>query len=505
MGCSSCSSGANGLPGGCKNNGACGTYGCNKLDVFDWLAGMELPQGQKPFDIVEVRFKNSRKGFYRNSGNLELYAGDVVSVDVSPGFDVGVVSVTGELVKMQMKRKDVKDNYEIKKILRKATEEDINRWQEGRKLEQNTMMRARTLARDLRLEMKLSDVEYQGDKSKATFYYTADDRVDFRELIKKYAEEFRVRIDMRQIGYRYEAGRLGGIGSCGRELCCSSWLTDFRAVSTSAARYQQLSLNPTKLAGQCGKLKCCLNFELDQYVEALRDFPSVNTRLRLPKGTASHFKTDIFQRIMFFTYDGQPGEPPFPLSIDSVKEIIEKNKKGVEIEDIDQFLIEETVEKETDFAEVVGQDSLTRFDKSRNRSRGGRNRGRNNDSRGPQDRGNRPPRPEGEKKEVGAPRNERGPRPERTEQGPRPERQDRQQRPKQGPPREGNAPRGERPAKELKNPGTQGTPNTGGGNEPKGERSERDNRGRGGRRNQRGRGPRPSEGGNAPAPTNSPA
>ena len=505
MGCSSCSSGANGLPGGCKNNGACGTYGCNKLDVFDWLAGMELPQGQKPFDIVEVRFKNSRKGFYRNSGNLELYAGDVVSVDVSPGFDVGVVSVTGELVKMQMKRKDVKDNYEIKKILRKATEEDINRWQEGRKLEQNTMMRARTLARDLRLEMKLSDVEYQGDKSKATFYYTADDRVDFRELIKKYAEEFRVRIDMRQIGYRYEAGRLGGIGSCGRELCCSSWLTDFRAVSTSAARYQQLSLNPTKLAGQCGKLKCCLNFELDQYVEALRDFPSVNTRLRLPKGTASHFKTDIFQRIMFFTYDGQPGVPPFPLSIDSVKEIIDKNKKGVEIEDIDQFLIEETVEKETDFAEVVGQDSLTRFDKSRNRSRGGRNRGRNNDSRGPQDRGNRPARLEGEKQEGGAPRNERGPRPERTEQGPRPERQDRQQRPKQGPPREGNAPRGERPAKELKNPGTQGTPNTGGSNEPKGERSERDNRGRGGRRNQRGRGPRPSDGGNAPAPTNSPA
>jgi cell fate regulator YaaT (PSP1 superfamily) len=367
------------------------------------------------------------------------------------------------------------------------------------------MMRARTIARDLRLEMKLSDVEYQGDKTKATFFYTADDRVDFRELIKRYAEEFRVRIDMRQIGYRYEAGRLGGIGSCGRELCCSSWLTDFRAVSTSAARYQQLSLNPTKLAGQCGKLKCCLNFELDQYVEALRDIPSVNTRLRLPKGTASHFKTDIFQRVMFFTYEGQPGEPPFPLSIDSVKEIIEKNKKGVEIEDIDQFMIEESVEKETDFAEVVGQDSLTRFDKSRNRSRGGRNRGRNNDSRGPQDRGNRPPRPEGERKEGGSPRGERGPRPERSEQGPRPERQERQQRPKQGPPREGNAPRGDRPQKELKNPTQPGNPATGGTNEPKGERGERDNRGRGGRRNQRGRGPRGNEGGTPPAPNNPPA
>jgi cell fate regulator YaaT (PSP1 superfamily) len=518
MGCSSCSSGANGLPGGCKNNGACGTYGCNKLEVFDWLAGMELPQGQKPFDIVEVRFKNSRKGFYRNASNLELYAGDVICVDVSPGFDVGVVSLTGELVKIQMKRKDIKDNYEVKKVLRKATEDDINRWQDGRKLEQNTMMRARTIARDLRLDMKLSDVEYQGDKTKATFFYTADDRVDFRELIKRYAEEFRVRVDMRQIGYRYEAGRLGGIGSCGRELCCSSWLTDFRAVSTSAARYQQLSLNPTKLAGQCGKLKCCLNFELDQYVEALRDFPSVNTRLRLPKGTASHFKTDIFQRVMFFTYDGQPGEPPFPMSIDSVKEIIEKNKKGIEIEDIDQFLIEETVEKDTDFAEVVGQDSLTRFDKSRSRSRGGRNRGRNNDGRGPQDRGNRPPRPEGEKKEgAPAPRNERGPRPERSEQGPRPERreqgprperreqgprQDRQQRPKQGPPREGNAPRGDRPPREPKNPAQPGNPNTGGGNEPKGNG---DNRGGGGRRHQRNRGPKGNEGGGNPAPNNPPA
>ncbi len=512
MGCSSCSSGANGLPGGCKNNGACGTYGCNKLEVFDWLAGMELPIGLKPFDIVEVRFKNSRKGFYRNTANLELYAGDVVSVDVSPGFDVGVVSLTGELVKIQMKRKDSKDNYEVKKVLRKATEDDINRWQEGRKLEQNTMMRARTIARDLRLEMKLSDVEYQGDKTKATFFYTADDRVDFRELIKRYAEEFRVRVDMRQIGYRYEAGRLGGIGSCGRELCCSSWLTDFRAVSTSAARYQQLSLNPTKLAGQCGKLKCCLNFELDQYVEAIRDFPSVNTRLRLPKGPASHFKTDIFQRVMYFIYDGQPGEPPFPITIDSVKEIIEKNKKGIEIEDIDQFLIEETAEKDTDFAEVVGQDSLTRFDKTRSGSRGGRNRGRSNEGRGPQDRSNRPPRREGEKKEgAPAPRNERGPRPkrseqgprpERKEQGPRPERQDRQQRPKQGPPREGNAPRGDRPPREPKNPAQPGNPATDGTNEPKGNR---DNRGGGGRRHPRNRGPRGNEAGTNPAPTNPPA
>jgi hypothetical protein len=240
-------------------------------------------------------------------------------------------------------------------------------------------------------------------------------------------------------------------------------------------------------------LKCCLNFELDQYVEALRDFPSVNTRLRLPKGTASHFKTDIFQRIMFFTYDGQPGEPPFPLSTDSVKEIIEKNKKGIEIEDIDDFLVEETVEKETDFAEVVGQDSLTRFDKSRNRSRGGRNRGRKNDGRGPQDRGSRPPRPEGENKGGSEPRSDRGPRLER---------QDRAPRPNQGPPRDGGAPRGERAPKEMKNPGQPSTTPSTGGNEPKGDR---DNRGRGGRRNQRGRGPRPNDGGSAQAPNNPPA
>jgi cell fate regulator YaaT (PSP1 superfamily) len=419
MGCSNCSTGNNGLPKGCKNNGACGTYGCNKLDVFDWLAGMELPDGQKPFDIVEVRFKNSRKGFYRNSGNLELYNGDVVVVDVSPGYDVGVVSLTGELVRTQMKRKEIKDNYEIKKVLRKATEQDITKWQDGRKLEQNTMMRARTIARELRLEMKLSDVEYQGDKSKATFYYTADDRVDFRELIKRYAEEFRVRIDMRQIGYRYEAGRLGGIGSCGRELCCSTWLTDFRAVSTSAARYQQLSLNPSKLAGQCGKLKCCLNYELDQYVEATKEFPSVNTRLQLPKGTASHFKTDIFARVMYFTYDGQPSESPFPLSLEAVRDIMERNKKGIAVEEIETYMPSEATPIETDFAEVVGQDSLTRFDKQR--GRGGRDRGRGD--RGRQDRRPQGTRQGGEKPRGDKPQGEKpqGERNQQRQQGNRPQ------------------------------------------------------------------------------------
>lgn len=443
MGCSSCSSN-NGLPAGCKNNGACGTYGCNKLDVFDWLAGMEVPMGQKAFDIVEVRFKNSRKGFFRNSTGLELFQGDVIAVEASPGYDVGVVSLSGELVRVQMKHKDVKDNYEIKKVLRKATQQDIEKWQEARKNEQETMMRARTIARELDLQMKISDVEYQGDKTKVTFFYTADDRVDFRELIKKYAEAFRVRIEMRQIGYRVEAGRLGGIGSCGRELCCSSWLTDFRAVSTSAARYQQLSLNPSKLAGQCGKLKCCLNYELDQYAEALKDLPSVAVKLKLPKGIASHFKTDIFKRTYYYTYDGKPEESPFPLSVDAVKEIIERNKRGVAIEDVEDFMDVEEVEEETDFAQVVGQDSLTRFDQKKRRKPGNNKNRRPNNRQGGQpsqnqggaggqQQGNRPQgnKPGNNQHPPSGPREGQGPKnqgggnrgrgPQRGPRGPRPE------------------------------------------------------------------------------------
>lgn len=445
MGCSSCSTGSNGLPDGCKNNGTCGTYGCNKLEVFDWLSGLALPDGQKPFDIVEVRFKNSRKAFFRNVNNLELYPGDVVAVEASPGHDVGVVSIVGELVRIQLKHKEVKDNYEIKKLFRKAKEEDITKWQDGRKLEQETMIRARTIARDLQLDMKLSDVEYQGDKTKATFFYTADGRVDFRELIRKYAELFKVRVEMRQIGYRQEAGRLGGIGSCGRELCCSSWLTDYRAVSTSAARYQQLSLNPQKLAGQCGKLKCCLNYELDQYVEALKEFPSTQIRLQLPKGSAMHFKTDLFKRTMYYVYEGQHGEAPIALTIDAIKEIIERNKKGIAVQDVEEFMVEEREEETTDFAQVVGQDSLTRFDPKR--SRGGKNRSnKGRDNRRPagggaQPKGDQPQKPR-----------EQGNRPQRSEppkggEGNKPSEQRPAQQNRPQPRREGNSgkPQGNRP------------------------------------------------------------
>lgn len=396
MGCSSCSTGNNGVPAGCKSNGSCGTCGCDKMSVFDWLTGIPLPAGQKAFDMVEVRFKNGRKGYYRNS-QLELYVGDVVVIDLNPGLDVGIVSLTGELVKIQLKRKEVKDNYEIKKVIRKANEEDIAKWQQARGQENTTMMGAREIAKQLNLQMKISDVEFQGDGTKAIFYYTAEDRVDFRELIRKLAERFKVKIEMKQIGYRAEAGRLGGIGSCGRELCCSTWLTDFRAVSTSAARYQQLSLNPGKLAGQCGKLKCCLNYELDQYVEAVKDLPPTHVRLRLPKGTASHFKTDIFKKIVYYTLDNEPGTAPFALTTQMVFEIIEKNKKGEALEIGEEiYLSDKEKEKEVEvgFAQVVGQDSLTRFDKSK-KSKG------NNKSRGQQNRGPQTAAPKGDRKPQG--------------------------------------------------------------------------------------------------------
>lgn len=379
MACGSCSSGrgnsnADGVPAGCNNNGSCGTSGgCNKLNVFDWLGNMSLPQGQEPCDVMEIRFKNSRKEFFRNVNNLTLNVGDVVAVEASPGHDVGVVSITGELVRLQMKKKGVSfDSEEIKKVYRKAKQQDIDKWREAQALEVDTMYKARTLALRLGLQMKISDVEYQGDKSKAVFYYTADGRVDFRELIKVLAEEFKVRIEMRQIGARQEAGRLGGIGSCGRELCCSTWLTDFRTVTTSAARYQQLSLNPLKLAGQCGKLKCCLNYELDSYQDALKEFPEIdNRKLATEKGYAFHQKTDIFKRIIWWSYTSEP-DVFIPLSIARTKEIFQLNAEGQKPADLlePKQYKEIAVVKQPDFENVVGQDSLTRFDKQKKGNKG---------------------------------------------------------------------------------------------------------------------------------------
>ena len=359
MGCTSCSSGG-GTPKGCQNNGTCSSGGCNKLGVFDWLGNMQLPNGQAPYDIVEVRFKNSRKAFYRNNKDFSLQVGDVIVVEASPGYDVGVVSVVGELARIQVKKKA--PNFkpmEAKKIYRIANQEDIEKWTKSRELEKEVMYQSRTLAVNLNLNMKISDVEYQGDLTKATFYYTSDDRVDFRQLIKDMADKFKIRVEMRQIGSRQEASRLGGIGSCGRELCCSTWLTDFRSVSTSAARYQQLSLNPQKLAGQCGKLKCCLNYELDMYLDAIKSFPAVETKLYTEKGAAFHVKTDVFKRLMWYMYEG--GSGLIALSPERVAEIRELNINKQKPQDLKDFTTE-TVAPEPIYANVDAQDSLNRFD-----------------------------------------------------------------------------------------------------------------------------------------------
>jgi cell fate regulator YaaT (PSP1 superfamily) len=366
MACASCSSGADGKPAGCRNNGYCKADGCDKLGVFDWLAGVPLPQGQQAFDGVEVRFKNTRKAFFRNTTGQRLVAGDLVTVDAAPGHDVGMVSLSGELVRAQMARRGLSgDTYELRRVLRKSTQEDIDRWHAARQREEQTRTEARTMARRAGLNLKVTDVEFQGDGAKVFVYYTAEERIDFRGLVRELSDHFRVRVEMRQVGARQESGRIGGIGSCGRELCCSTWLTDFRSVTTSAARYQQLSLNPQKLAGQCGKLKCCLNYELDMYIEAIKGYPSQNAKLKTQQGTGVHLKTDIFTGMMWYTFK-RPGEPPamagFP--VDTVRSILEQNRAGV-LPAVDLNMAaqaEATEEKQPDYENVVGQDELTRFD-----------------------------------------------------------------------------------------------------------------------------------------------
>ncbi|MBT8211106.1 MAG: hypothetical protein KJP14_11325 [Eudoraea sp.] len=369
MGCNSCSTGKDGQPRGCRNNGTCGSDGCNKLTVFDWLSNMSLPSGQQQFDGVEVRFKNSRKEFFRNTEKLSLSIGDVVATQAKSGHDIGIVTLTGELVRVQMKKKKVTtEEEELPKIYRKATQKDIDKWQKCRNQEEEIKKRAREMAILLSLQMKISDVEFQGDGSKATFYYTAEERVDFRQLIKDMAKAFGIRIEMRQIGYRQEAQRLGGIGSCGRELCCSTWLTDFRSVSTAAARYQQLSLNPQKLAGQCGKLKCCLNYELDVYLEALKDFPSQDAKISTQKGIAFCQKTDIFKETLWFSYKDDPSNW-HALTKEQVKEILAKNRRKEKIASLEEYAADNHKDEQMIFENVVGQDSLTRFDRPKRRKK----------------------------------------------------------------------------------------------------------------------------------------
>ena len=385
MSCQSCSTGKDGQPKGCKNNGTCGTDSCNKLTVFDWLSNMSLPQGEEPFIGVEVRFKNGRKQYYKNTENLTLSIGDVVATQAQSGHDIGMVTLTGELVRIQMKRKkiDINNEEEVLKIYRKANQKDIDIWSEARDKEEPMKVKARQFAIDLNLQMKISDIEYQGDASKATFYYTAEERVDFRELIKLFAKEFKTRIEMKQVGFRQEAARLGGIGSCGRELCCSTWLTDFRSVSTSAARYQQLSLNPLKLAGQCGKLKCCLNYELDAYLDALKSFPKTDIKLFTEKGVAVCQKTDIFKGHMWYAYEGE-WMNWHKLTTYQANEIIELNKKKEKVGSLEEYASELIDDTKMAFENVVGQDSLTRFDSPKRKNKRRNNKGKQKRTKKPQ-------------------------------------------------------------------------------------------------------------------------
>jgi cell fate regulator YaaT (PSP1 superfamily) len=366
-------------------------HSCCKLDAYDWLADINLVDDKRQFDCIEVRFKNSRKEFFRLQEDIKVKRGDIVAVEASPGHDIGIVSLTGEIVRLQMRKKKIDPSSEsIKKVYRKSRTSDIEKWIQATSKEVSTMISARRIVMELELNMKINDVEYQGDNTKCIFYYTAEERVDFRQLIRVLAERFNVRIEMKQIGVRQESSRLGGIGPCGRELCCSSWLTDFKSVSTSGARTQQLSLNPQKLAGQCGKLKCCLNFEVDHYQEALEKFPNTKTRLKTKDGEAYFIKLDVLKGMMWYANAEQYGSF-IPLKLEKVKKIQEMNAKG-EIPDSLEDFTETIIESGPSFEDVIGQDDLTRFDrasKSRKKKSKRNNGNRNRNDKQAKNNGNR--------------------------------------------------------------------------------------------------------------------
>jgi cell fate regulator YaaT (PSP1 superfamily) len=363
--------------GDCRmNKKGCNRNSLQKLSTFDWMC--DLPETQKDTDFVEVQFKNTRKGYYLNSTKIPLEKGDIVAVESTTGHEIGEVTLVGRLVLLQMKKYNVHpDKIEVRRVYRKAKEADLDKYQEAKAKEQETMIKARQIAESLKLNMKIGDVEFQGDGNKAIFYYIADERVDFRQLIKVFAETFRVRIEMKQIGARQEAGRIGGIGPCGRELCCSGWMTNFNSVSTSAARYQDISLNPQKLAGQCAKLKCCMNFELDSYMDALKDFPSKEIQLETMDNTFYHFKTDVFNGLISYSTSPTFGVNVVTISAKRAKEVIAMNRKGSKPEILDDQSEEITKPVVIDYENGVGQDSLTRFDTSRKRS-GNKNKRSNN-------------------------------------------------------------------------------------------------------------------------------
>lgn len=414
MGCSNCgTSSAGGKPKGCKSNGGCSTGGCNRMNTYDWLRNLPIAGVDMACSVIEVSFnQGTRKDFFRNPTLQHFEKGDQVAVEGVSGFDVGEISLTGEIVRLQMKKRGVKEeNPEMKKILRPATDRDLDLMRQNKAREPEAVIRSRAIARQLKLDMKISQVEMQADGRKATFFYIADGRVDFRELIKVYASEFKVKVEMRQIGARQEAGKVGGIGSCGRELCCSTWLTDFKSVNTAAARYQNLSINQTKLSGQCGRLKCCLNYELDTYLDALQHFPDNCDILQVGKGNAFLIKKDIFKNLMWYTLPDSTKH--YPLTIERVKTIKTLNQQGVVPQELEAVEVTSNKPKEVEpeFVDVVGQISLRSLDKNDKKRRQQQQQGRGqgnrpqqrqggggqggNQQRNEQNRGNRPQQRQG--------------------------------------------------------------------------------------------------------------
>lgn len=381
MGCGTCGTGK---PNGCKSNGGCSTGSCNRMNVYDWLKNLPFADSDGGCKVIEVSFKQgSRKDFFRNVTLQEFEKGELITLEGVSGFDVGEVSLTGEMVRLQMKKKGVSEmNPDMKKVLRRSTDRDIELFRQQKSREPEALMRSRAISRQLNLDMKLSEVEFQADGRKATFFYTADDRVDFRELIKIYAAEFKVKVEMRQIGIRQDAGKVGGIGSCGRELCCATWLTDFKSVTTTAARYQNLSINQTKLSGQCGRLKCCLNYELDTYLDALQGFPNNADTLQTSKGNASLVKKDIFKNLMWYMLPDSGLQ--YPLTITRVKEIVRLNAKGEFPDDLQPVDLTSNKQKEESSAhvELVGQISLSTLDRNNKKRKDKERDVKNNEKKG---------------------------------------------------------------------------------------------------------------------------
>ena len=443
MGCSGCGTATGGKPNGCKSNGGCSSGGCNRMNAYDWLRNLPIADMDSACKVIEVSFsQGTRKDFFRNTSLQTFEKGDLIAVEGVSGFDVGEVSLTGEIVRLQMKKRGVKeDNPEMKKVLRRATDRDIDIRNQNKAREPEAVIRSRAIAKQLRLDMKISQVEMQADGRKATFFYIADGRVDFRELIKVYASEFKVKVEMRQIGARQEAGKVGGIGSCGRELCCSTWLTDFKSVNTAAARYQNLSINQTKLSGQCGRLKCCLNYELDTYLDALQHFPENCDVLQVAKGNAFLIKKDIFKNLMWYTLPDSNKQ--YPLSLERVRKIKSQNQQGIRPEELEpvDLSASKTTEKEPEMVELVGQISLRTLEKAekkkkqqqREKSQPNRNqgqRGQGQQGQGQQGQGNKGQQGQQNKQQGNQPRPQQRSQqnnPNRNQQGQRPNQPGRQQ------------------------------------------------------------------------------